>query len=166
MTRFRLKLKERTALEHFATSTHKANELRRAQGLLWLDKGERVQAIAERLGVSRQTVYNWATRFQMRRDRAVGARVSDGARRGRPRTARGVIDAPIDAVIDCDPRELGYRSTTWTAALLVTYLHDAHEMDVSCSSVRAAIRRLRIRWKRPRHHLALRAKMWRQAKGG
>jgi len=32
--------------------------------------------------------------------------------------------------------------------------------------VRLAIQRLRIRWKRPRHTLALRPATWRQAKGG
>jgi hypothetical protein len=32
--------------------------------------------------------------------------------------------------------------------------------------VSLAIRRLRIRWKRPRHHLTLCPDTWRQAKGG
>ena len=38
---------------------------------------------------------------------------------GRPPTASGVIDPLIAEVIDDDPRESGYRSTNWTAALLV-----------------------------------------------
>ncbi|MDQ3651624.1 MAG: hypothetical protein M3458_15400, partial [Acidobacteriota bacterium] len=53
-----------------------------------------------------------------------------------------------------------------TAPLLVEYLRDEHQVVVSDDSVRAAIARLRMRWKRPRHHLALRPETWRQAKGG
>jgi transposase len=65
-----------------------------------------------------------------------------------------------------NPRKLGYRSTVWTAALLATYLRDKHQIAVSADSVSLAIARLRIRWKRPRHNLALRPETWRQAKGG
>jgi len=77
-----------------------------------------------------------------------------------------VIDPLIDALIETDPRELGYRATVWTAPLLMTYLADEHTLSVSCQSVRLAIERLRIRWKRPRHQLALRPDTWQQAKGG
>ncbi len=76
------------------------------------------------------------------------------------------IDPLIDVVVDEDPRQFGYRSTLWTAALLVHYLRKEHHLLVSDDSVRLAIARLRIRWKRPRHHLALRPDTWRQAKGG
>jgi len=54
----------------------------------------------------------------------------------------------------------------WTAALLVCYLNDNHRIAVSCQSVRLALARLRVRWKRPRYTLALRPDTWRQAKGG
>ena len=77
-----------------------------------------------------------------------------------------MIDPLIDDVIERDPREFGYRSTAWTAPLLVEYLRSTYEIEVSCDSVRLAIRRLDIRWKRPRHTLALRPATWRQAKGG
>ena len=39
-------------------------------------------------------------------------------------------------------------------------------IEVSRKSVGLAIARLRIRWKRPRHQLALRPETWRQSKGG
>jgi transposase len=90
----------------------------------------------------------------------------DAARSGRPRTAHGIIDPLIDAAIDTDPRELGYRSTVWTAALLQAYLSEEHQIEVCSKSVSFAIARLQIRWKRPRHRLALRPGTWRQAKGG
>jgi transposase len=133
---------------------------------LWLDAGGSAGDIATRLGVSRQTVYNWVDRFVARQGGALEVRLADAQRSGRPCTAQGIIDPLIEAVIDTDPRAFGYRSTIWTAPLLVRYLDEHHHVVVSCQSVRSAIARLKMRWKRPRHHLALRPATWQQAKGG
>src|SRR5512142_1606386 len=138
----------------------------RAQALLWLAEGESVEYVAELLHGSRQTVDNWADRFRMRQGLDLRARLRDAPRSGRPPTALGIIDPLIAEVIDKDPRELGYRSTNWTAALLVHYRKRDHGIETSRKSVSLAIERLRIRWKRPRHQLALRPKTWRQSKGG
>lgn len=166
MTELALSRKERVRLEDLVSRIQDARLLRRAYALLWLDEGEPAPAIAARLGVSRQTVYNWVDRFRERDGFALEVRLADAGRSGRPCTARGVIDPLIEAVIDTDPRELGYRSTVWTAPLLTEYLHDHHLLVVSCQSVRLAMVRLRMRWKRPRHQLALRPDTWQQAKGG
>jgi transposase len=161
-----LSKKERAGLAEHMVHTHNAKELRRAQALLWLDRGEDVGAVATRLHVSGRTLYRWAKRFEVCTPLSLSERLADGARSGRPRTAYGVIDPLIDAVIDEDPRELGYRATVWRAALLQQYLEAVHQIAVGRHSVSLAIGRLRLRWKRPRHHLARRASTWRQAKGG
>lgn len=166
MTLFTLTARERAALEGLAVATHQAEELRRAQALLWLDAGEDVPDVADRLLVSRQTVYNWAARFRQRSDRAPAGRLADGPRSGRPCTARGVIEPLLDAVLDADPRDWGYRATVWTAPLLTRYLREVQGVDVSRQSGSAALDRLAVQWKRPRHHLALRPATWRQSKGG
>jgi transposase len=166
MTAFALSIRERAALEEIAANTKNAQEHYRANALLWLDDGESVQEIAERLRVSRQTVYNWAIRFQMYSNLDITPRLLDGERSGRPRTAQGIIDPLIGQVIDQDPREFGYKSTVWTALLLKEYLLSFHQIEVSRPSVSLALERLRIRWKRPRHQLARRPHSWRQAKGG
>jgi transposase len=166
MTPLVLGYRERRALEELSLHPPDARSLRRVQALLWLDEGESTQEVAERLRVSRQAVYQWVTHFQARVALPVGARVADGVHPGRPRTVWGVIDPLIDAVIDSDPRDWGYRATVWTAPLLVQYLEDVHPLAVSRPSVSLAIARLRIRWKRPRHHLSRRAPRWQQAKGG
>ena len=166
MDDFSLSRQERAQLEELVARTRDARQALRAYALLWLDGGEAVPEVARRLGVTRQTVYNWAARFTERAGLEVAARAADAARSGRPCTAAGIIDPLIDAVIERDPREFGYRSTVWTAALLVEYLDDEHRLAVSDDSVRLAIERLRVRWKRPRHRLALRPATWRQAKGG
>jgi transposase len=158
--------RERKMVEAVATQTGDAKVLRRAQALLWRDEGESIARVGERLGVSRRTICYWEAHFHERQARDITARLGDGNRRGRPCTAAGIIEPLIEAVIDHDPRQWGYRSTVWTAPLLRHYLEDLQGLSVSRQSVSLALVRLRIRWKRPRHHLALRSPTWRQAKGG
>jgi transposase len=161
-----LSSKEATLLERLVTATGDIRQWRRAQALLWLDEGDSIEEVADRLRVTRQTVYNWVARFDERAGLEVAQRAADAARCGRPRTAAGIIDPLIDAVIDTDPRQLGYRSTVWTSGLLRLYLDEAHRLSVCAKSVSRALARLQIAWKRPRHTLALRDLFWRQAKGG
>lgn len=161
-----LNSREITSLEILLTSSKDTRQLKRAQAILWLYEGDSVEDVAQRLRVSRQTVYNWMARFEARTDMSVELRVADALRSGRPRTALEIIDSLIDAVIDLDPRQFGYRSTVWTAPLLQQYLAKYHHIEVCDKSVRLAIDRLEVVWKRPRHLLALRSETWRQAKGG
>jgi transposase len=156
----------RGELENLWTPTPLAKERSRAQALLWLAGGESVEEVAELLQVSRQTVSNWVERFRQREGLDLRERLLDAPRPGRPPTALGIIDPWIEVVIDQDPRELGSHSTVWTATLLLPYLRQAHGVEVSRKSIGLAIARLRIRWKRPRHQLALRPETWRQSKGG
>ena len=156
----------RGELEGLVARTPLAQELSRALALLWLADGRPIAEVAELLRVSRQSVYNWVDRFERRDGQELRSRLLDSPRSGRPATASGIIDPLIAEVIDGDPRELGYRSTNWTAGLLVRYLKRAHGIEVSRKSVGQAIDRLGIRWKRPRHELALRPETWRQSKGG
>jgi transposase len=162
---FTLTHRQRMALQDIAGHSPWAKPHCRAQALLWLAQGKPVEEVAELLQVTRQTVYNWIQRFQ-ERSGDVGTRLSDAPRSGRPLVGNGELDALIAAVIGQDPRPFGYNSTGWTAPLLVGYLEDYHGLEVSRKTVSRAIERLGLRWKRPRHELALRPETWRQAKGG
>jgi len=167
MTVITLSKRKRIALQDFMVHAPTTREYRRAQALGWLATGGvTVAEAAERLGVSRRTVYNWVHRFEQRADLELRDRLADAPRSGRPPTALGIIDLWIDEVIDQDPRSFGYHGTAWTAPLLQHYLEGAHGIQVSRKSVSRAIARLDIRWKRPRHALAHRPDTWRQAKGG
>jgi transposase len=158
--------RQRAELEGLVVRTPSARERCRAQALLWLAEGESAEDIADLLHVSRQTIYNWARRFQERSGLDLRSRLLDAPRPGRPRAGCGGIDPLIAGVIDSDPRDLGYHSTVWTAPLLCRYLQEHHEIEVCDRTVGRAIERLGIRWKRPRHQLALRPATWRQSKGG
>jgi transposase len=166
MIGFQLRAREYQDLETLAKRSHDAIAVQRANALLGLQEGLSVAEIAELLEVSRQTIYNWAQAFEERRELDLTQRVQHAPRSGRPVTALGIIDPLIDAVIDGDPRDHGYRSTVWTAPLLERYLEEVHSLATSRKSVSRALSRLGIRWKRPRHRLARRPETWQQAKGG
>ena len=166
MTDWQLDARERMELEALVACTRDARILQRAYTLLWLEDGESVTDIADYWHVGRKSVYNWFNRYSERQGLPLEARLDDAERSGRPCTAQGVIDPLLDAVIDSAPDSCGYRATVWTAPLLVRYLAEVHQLSVSVPSVRLAIARLRIRWRRARHQLALRPSTWRQSKGG
>lgn len=166
MAPFPLRPHERRVLSRIACSAPIAKELTRAQALLWLDEGDIVEEVAQRLSVSRQTIYNWLLRFHQRSGQDIRSRLQDAPRQGRPPTALGIIDPLLQEVIDTDPRVHGYRHTVWTAGLLQHYLRKTHGIIVCRKSISLAIARLDIRWKRPRHVLGQRPDTWKQAKGG
>src|SRR5262245_18548062 len=157
MTPFVLRPRERQVVEELMLDPPAADTLRRAQALVGLDEGESVQEGAERLQLSRQAIYKWITQFHARSPLPIEERVADGQHSGRPRTVWGVIDPLLEAGIDGNPRDWGYEATVWTVPLLQYYLQEVHHLRVSRPSVSLALARLRIRGKRPRHHLACRS---------
>jgi len=161
-----LSRKERTLVDSIVASRQDLQQFPRAQALQWLDDGESVEEVASRLYRSRQTIYNWILRAQAASEQSLAHRLADAPRSGRPPTAQGIIDPLIEPMIDTDPREFGYRSTVWTAALLGAYLAEYHQVEVSRRSVSYALERLIIHWKFPRYDLARSSPTWRQAKGG
>lgn len=163
---FSLNARERKSLEHVLNHTHDATTFRRAQALLWLDQGESVADVADRLGVSRQVIYQWIEIYHSREIKDLATRLAAGERSGRPAQVKGIIDPWIDEVIDHDPRIYDYNSTVWTAPLLVRYLADHPRLSASVPSVKRALARLKIGWNHPRYRLSLRSPTWRQAKGG
>ena len=166
MDALQLKSSELAMLEEIAAHGGDAREVRRAEAMLWLHEGCTAAEIADRLRVSVQTIYNWINRFLEREADILSNRLADAPRSGRPASAQGRIDPMIAAVIDNSPEEYGYQATVWTAALLRSYLKREHSMSVSPASIQRAMKRLGLRWKRPRHVLSRRSEHWRQSKGG
>lgn len=138
----------------------------RAQALLLLRQGKTVPEVAQILDVTRQTIYNWGHRFSGDGDVELQLNLADAARSGRPQISDGAIDFYIASVIDEEPSNFGYFATTWTAGLLQSYLEQAYDLAVSEATVRRAIARLGLRWKRTRYVLSRQDPHWHQAKGG
>lgn len=116
----------------------------RADAILMFNKGSSAAEVADLLGVSRQSVYNWVNRYRSRTNQDLSARLSDAERSGRPKIADGKIDHWIAKVIDCAPSSYGYYATEWTTELLRVFLRDFHGIECSRNTVRRSISRLRF----------------------
>jgi transposase len=166
MAHFKLASRAYQRLSTVARTSVEAQQVRRAQGLLWLHAGQTVAAVARRLGMTRRAVYYWIAQYHARRQVPVAERVRTGPRSGRPPNALRVAQKVIRQVWARDPRRYGFRALVWTVPMLRCQIERRTGQAVSLSTVRRALRRLRYCYKRPRLVLARRSPTWRQAKGG
>jgi transposase len=106
-----------------------------------------VPEIATIFAVSRATVRFWIRQFE-----ATGpVGLDDDPRRGRPRKVTPEVDRTLVRMRTQDPQQVDspYRATFWTPAMLVLVLAQQH-LTVCRNTVRNALLRLRLRWRRPR----------------
>ena len=165
-TLFQLSPRARTILSEVARSNAPGREVRRAQALLWLDRGESVQTVAERLQVSRQMLYALIARYEARSELSVVARIQDETHVGRPATKGQIVQDALEALLASSPTAYGYRGQLWTIGMLKTQIERQYELPLSDDTVQRAVHALDYRYKRPRFVLARRAPFWRQSKGG
>lgn len=166
MKLIKLHPKQREKLERVARTSPSGREVRRAQALLWLDQNETIQHIAERLGMSRQALYDLLERYQSRKAEPVVLRIRDRPHPGRPADKRERVIRAVQELLTQKPQQYGYRSPFWTVPLLVAQASARIGEEVSHDTIRRALQALRRRYKRPRYVLSRRAPTWRQAKGG
>jgi transposase len=166
MARISLTDRQRLELQQLARRGRDARVVRRAQGLLWLDPGEHPIAVAQRLGVTRESVYAWLRRLQHSGAGSLAEKLLEQPRSGRPREKRQAVAELVRQVMNTCPTEHGYQAEGWTAALLRHHLKATQDREVSIATVRRCLQGLGYRWKRPRYVLARRDPFWRQAKGG
>ena len=166
MARIRLSWRARQVLEHLAQTGSKARMVRRAQGLLWLHRGESVQAVAARLGLTRRALDKIVARYQARLDRPVVERIEDQPHPGRPADQRQQAAQVLAELLAQPPADFGYRGFAWTTPMLRCRVERRLATPTSERTIRRALRARRYRYKRPRYVLARRSATWRQAKGG
>ena len=166
MAWIRLSWRARQFLEHLAQTGAKARMVRRAQGLLWLHQGESVQAVAQRLGLTRRALYKIVARYQARLDRPVVERIEDHPHTGRPADKRQQVAQVLAELLPQPPAAFGYRGFAWTTPMLRCQVERRLPTSTSERTIRRALRAMRYRYKRPRYVLARRSATWRQAKGG
>jgi transposase len=161
---FSLDARERSALESLVAAAKDVRQLKRAQALLAVAAGETVSAVASRLKVVRNTIYNWMTRFRERSE-GIAERLLDSDRCGRPNDLIQSVQEALPELLANKPGAYGYRHGEWTVGLLQAHLRQ-QSIDASTSTLRQALHTLGYRWKRPRYVLRRRSPTWRQAKGG
>jgi transposase len=123
--------------------------LRRCQILLASARGERAPRIAELLGCHDQTVRNVLREFE--RD-GLDACLTRGS--SRPHTIHAKVDAvageQLRALLHQSPRTFGHPTSVWTMELAaeVCVAEGITAERVSGETIRQAILRLGVRWKR------------------
>ena len=140
--------------------------VRRAQMLLWLADGIGNKEVADRMQVSRQSVYELAWRFEQRCELLILERLKDEVGRGRPAYLRKAVKDKLQGMITTNPETFGYRTTCWTVPMMKTQLRFALKENMSVDTIRRALKEMRFSYKRPRFVLSRQSPTWRNAKGG
>jgi len=150
MSGFKLKHWQRRQLRHQLDETTDARTYRRTLALLELDRGRPAAEIADLLGVTRQSIHNWATAFLWEPDPAV---LRDLDRSGRPSILDERTEGLLPALMRRSPQDLGYPHADWTVPILQEELEKSLRMRPSDETVKRGLRRLGYVWKRPRYVL-------------
>ena len=150
MSRLKLTSWQRRRLRQQLKATSDARAYRRTLAVLELDRGRSAADIAAMLGVTRQTVHNWAAAFVHDPDPAV---LRDEDHSGRPPLLAEPIEALLPSLMGQSPQDFGYPHTDWTVPLLQQELERGLGLRPSDETVRRALRRLGYVWKRPRYVL-------------
>src|SRR2546421_3700635 len=108
MSRFKLKHWQRRRLRRQLKSASDARTYRRTLAVLELDRGRSATEIADMLGVTRQSVHNWAAAFVHESDPTA---LADDDRQGRPRILTEDDEDLLRLLLTCSPQDLGYPAT-------------------------------------------------------
>jgi transposase len=150
MSRLKLKYWQRRRLYQQLKATSDARMYRRTLAVLELDRGRSAAEIAAMLGVTRQSVHNWAAAFASEPDPAV---LRDDPRSGRPPLLDEQAEGLLPSLMGQSPQDLGYPQTDWTVPLLQQELERGLGLRPADETVRRWLRRLGYVWKRPRYVL-------------
>jgi transposase len=142
--------RQRRRLRAELKSTHDPRVVKRIMALLDLDRGASAVDVAGRLGMTRQTLYNWVRNF----GEGGGPRaLRDRARSGRPPKLSCEMRRVLVWLLKQPPDAWGYRAVGWTVPLLRQLLATRMRIHVSDETLRRALHRQDHAWKRPRYVL-------------
>lgn len=150
MSRLHLTSQQRARLRRQLLETRDARLYRRTLAILELDRGRAAADIANMLGVTRQSVYNWADAYRQAFDPAA---LGEEPGRGRHPLLDEDQEHLLEALLDLSPQDLGHPRVSWTVPLLQEALEAFTDQWVSDDTMRRALRRLDYVWKRPRYDL-------------
>ena len=130
---------------------HEARVYRRILAVLEVNNGKSIAEVADTLGVTRQSVYNWIEHYAQTYD---GHTLQEAERPGRPRLWTGESDGVLQALLEAVPEQSGYPGANWTVPLLQEQLERHLGRRYSEDTVRRGLRGLGYVWKRSRYVLA------------
>jgi transposase len=139
-----------------------ARVFRRLQAVLMIARAWAIAEVARVTRLRPWAIYYWVRRYlKAHRPEAL----ADAPRSGRPSSARAITDARIVRELGRDPLRLGYKTTGWTVPLLARHVSQKYGCPISAATLRRRMRRLRLRWKRPRYVYATKDPHRAQKKG-
>jgi len=120
----------------------------RAQMILLSAQHRSVPEIATLFELSPPTVRFWIGRFET----AGPAGLRDDPRSGRPRQITSEVEDRLLDLITHDPQQADptFLATFWTTAMLTLVLATQLHISVCANTIRSALHRVRLRWRRPR----------------
>lgn len=107
-------VKQLTHLLRLAYRTGHLPSIQRITALLWLGDGHGVALVAERLGLCKQTIYNWLAAFVLKRWASLRPRTSPG----RPAKLSAAHKQRLGELLDAGPEAAGYATGCWNTALI------------------------------------------------
>ena len=150
MSELKLTRWQRLQLQRQLKHCQDARVYRRTLAILDYARGEPIPSIAQRLGVTRQSVYNWIATYA---EAPAPDSLVDGGRSGRPTFWTDGLRILFQALLDRKPDELGYFAVNWTVPLLQDALAACTGQRLSDDTLRRELDRLGYVWKRPRYVL-------------
>jgi transposase len=139
-----LSAEERTQIRRLSQArTAAARTVERAQIIQLASEGLLVPAIAQRLGIGRDVVRQWLTRFN-----AQGlAGLHDRPRSGRPATYTPEQVGEMIAAALTHPQALGQPFGCWTFVRLAGYLNEVKGIRIQASRLHEIIHAEGLRWR-------------------
>jgi len=150
MTDLKLTRWQRLRLQRQLKETQDARVYQRTLAILEASRGRSIAQIAQMLGVTRQSVYNWIEAYAQAHD--PGA-LLDESRSGRPslwtEDLRGLLQTLFEHARD----QLGYFAVNWTVPLLQEEVEHRTGHRLSEDTIHRELDRLGYVWKRYRYVL-------------
>ena len=141
---------QRRRLQHQLKAAPDARVYRRTLALLEVERGIPISRLAEMLGVTRQSIYNWIEDYTQTHDPTV---LYDQSRCGRPSSWTEKLLGRLRSLLQSPPNQLGYFAVNWTLPLLQEELKHGTGQRLSQDTIRRELRRLGYVWKRGRYVL-------------
>ena len=115
MTAIILSRQRRYRLRQQLKHAQDAPVYRRTLAILEIDQGKPAAEVADALGVTRQTIYNWVETYVATYD---PSSLADSARSGRPSSWTPDLQELLQTLLSESPRQWGFPAVNWTVSLL------------------------------------------------
>src|SRR5215207_7794404 len=143
---------QRRRLQRQLKDVRDARLYRRTAAVLEVDRGTPVARVAQALGVTRQSIYNWVDCYRQAHD---PADLGDAGRSGHPRSWTEKLEGRLRSLLRTSPDRLGYFAVNWTVPLLRQELeHGRGGRCLAEDTIRRELHWLGYVWKRGRYVLA------------